>query len=118
MMALEADRELRGLRRHLGRIRRGRGRRFPAGLRTRIITWCVARHAQGAEWAALASALGITARTLQRWTPPDRTPPVALRPVTVLDAPPARALTVVTPHGLRVEGVTVADVIAIVRGLS
>jgi hypothetical protein len=43
---------------------------------------------------------------------------VALRPVAVLDAPARSPLTVVAPSGLRVEGVTLADVIAILRGLA
>jgi len=35
----------------------------------------------------------------------------------VIDAPPGRTVTIVSPSGLRIEGVTVADAIAILRGL-
>lgn len=46
---------------------------------------------------------------------------VELRPVAVLEASdplPARSLTIVAPSGLRIEDVTVADAIAILRGLA
>ena len=114
------DRELRDLRHHLGAIPRGRGRRFPAALRERILAWTVARRARGAGWSELARALGVPAATLQRWlTPrPERAAAVALRPVAVTDEPACRPLIVVAPSGLRIEGVTIADVIAILRGLA
>lgn len=41
-----------------------------------------------------------------------------MRPVDVIDAPPAGTVTLVSPTGLRVEGVAIADAIAILRGLS
>lgn len=114
------DRELRDLRHHLGAILRGRGRRFPAALRERIIAWTVARRAGGAAWSELARELGVPAGTLKRWlTPrPERARQVALRPVAVTDEPVRRPLTLVAPSGLRIEGVTIADVIAILRGLA
>jgi transposase-like protein len=114
------DRELRDLRHHLGAIPRGRGRRFPAALRERVIAWTAARRTRGAGWRELARELGVPAGTLQRWlTPrPERAPPVALRPVAVTDEPARQPLTIVAPSGLRLEGVTIADVIAILRGLA
>lgn len=41
-----------------------------------------------------------------------------MRPVDVIDAPPVGTVTVVTPTGLRLEGVAVADAIAILRALT
>jgi hypothetical protein len=113
-------RELRELRRDLGAIPRGRGRRIPAALRARVITWTAARRTRGAGWRELARELGVPAGTLTRWLAPGpaQAPQVALRPVAVLDAPARSPLTVVAPSGLRVEGVTLADVIAILRGLA
>jgi len=116
------DRELRELRRQLGAIPRGRGRRIPAALRARVIAWTAPRRARGAEWRALARALGVHAETLTHWLAsspaPAPAPVVALRPVAVTDAPARAALTLVAPSGLRVEGATVADAIAILRGLA
>lgn len=114
------DRELRDLRHHLGAIPRGRGRRFPAALRERITAWMVARRTRGAGWSELARELGVPAGTLQRWVAPrpERAGQVALRPVAVTDEPARRTLTLMGPSGLRIEGVTIADVIAILRGLA
>lgn len=114
------DRELRDLRHDIGAILRGRGRRFPAALRERIVAWTAARRARGDEWRELSRALGVPTQTLQRWAipRPGRERGLALRPVTVIDEPPSRTVTVVSPSGLRIEGVTIADVIAILRGLS
>ena len=117
---LSRERALRALRRDLGAIPRGRGRRIPAALRARVITWTVARRTRGAGWRELARELGVPAGTLTRWLAlrPAQAPPVALRPVTVLDAPARSPLRLVAPSGLRIEGVTLADVIAILRGLA
>lgn len=116
----QPDRELRDLRHHVGAIPRGRGRRFPAALRERLIAWAVARRARGAGWSELARELGVPAVTLQRWlTPrPERMRQVTLRPVAITDEPVHRTLMLVAPSGLRIEGVTLADVIAILRGLT
>lgn len=43
---------------------------------------------------------------------------VALRPIDVIDEPSCRTVTVVASSGLRIEGVTIADVITILRGLA
>lgn len=43
---------------------------------------------------------------------------VALRPIDVIDEPSCRTVTVVAPSGVRVEGVTIDDVITILRGLA
>ena len=114
------DRELRDLRHHLGAIPRGRGRRIPAALRARVIAWTAARRRRGAGWHELARELGVPAGTLTRWLAPrpEHAPLVALRPVAVSDAPVRPPLTLVAPSGLRIEGVTIADVIAILRGLA
>jgi hypothetical protein len=36
----------------------------------------------------------------------------------VIEEPPCRTLTIVSPSGLRVEGMTIADAIEILRGLA
>jgi len=115
------DRELRDLRHHLGAIPRGRGRRIPAALRARVIAWTAARRRRGAGWHELARELGVPAGTLTRWLAPRpaHASLVALRPVDVIDTEPSlRTVTIVAPSGLRIEGVTIADVIAILRGLA
>ncbi len=118
------DRELQFLRRHLSQITRGRGRRYPAVVRQRIQAWVAAQLEGGARWDEVSRELGIPVATLQRWTTPRPAPGVALRPVDIVDALDAstgrvaRTLTIVAPSGLRIEGVTVADAIALLRGLA
>lgn len=115
------DREARELRRRVARLKRGRPRfRFSAALRQRITAWVVAQRERGAWWCDLERAIGVPAETLKRWAapPPVATPGLAMRPVDVIDAPPAGTVTLVSPTGLRIEGVVIADAIAILRGLS
>lgn len=112
------DREFQDLRRRLGAIPRGRGRRFPATLRERIITWAAERRARGDWWCELSRELGVPARTLKRWATPRFECALSLRPVDVIDAPPIRTVTIVSPSGLRIEDVTIADAIAILRGVA
>lgn len=113
------DRKLQDLRRRLDTIPRGRGRRFPAVLRERIVAWTVERRARGDGWCELSREIGIPAGTLKRWATPSFEGTVPLRPVDVIgDEPSGRLVTLVAPSGLRVEGVTVADAITILRGLA
>jgi hypothetical protein len=69
----------------------------------------------------LARVLGVSAPTLTTWLrAPSRG---ALRPVTIAPdampalSPPARPV-LVTPHGLRVEGLDVAGVVIVLRALA
>jgi transposase len=118
------DRELRALRRRLDKITRGRGRRYPVAVRERVQAWVGKRLAGGARWEELSRELDIAAATLQHWMTLHSAAEVALRPVDVIEAiasstaPAARTLTIMAPSGLRVEGVTVADAIAILRGMA
>jgi hypothetical protein len=112
------DRELRELQRAIAAVQRRRRRRYPAKLRARISAWVATRRAKGAWWCDVARPLGVSAPTLKRWAEAAPTTPIALRPVDVIDLPPAGTVTLVSPTGLRIEGVAVADAIAILRGLT
>lgn len=112
------DRELQALRRQLHTIPRGRGRRIPAALRERITVWATGQRARGAWWSELARHLGVSAPTLMRWAAARRGRSLSLRPVEILEAEPVRTVTLVSPSGMRVEGLTIADVITILRGLA
>ncbi len=115
------DREAQDLRRRVARLKRGRpGFRFSAALRDRITAWVAVQRERGEWWCDLEREIGVPAATLKRWaTPPIAAASgVAMRPVAVIDAPPLGTATLVSPTGLRVEGVAVADAIAILRGLA
>ncbi|MGE0400914.1 MAG: hypothetical protein AB7T06_29660 [Kofleriaceae bacterium] len=113
------DREARELRRRVARLRRGRpGFRFSPALRERITAWVTVQRERGAWWCDVAREIGVPAETLKRWATPCSTSST-LRPVEVIDAPPVGTgtVTLVSPTGLRIEGVAIVDAIAILRGL-
>jgi hypothetical protein len=87
-------------------------------LRERITTWVAERRARGDWWCDLSREIGVSAETLRRWSAPRPGPTTTMRPVDVIDAPPVGTVTLVSPTGIRIEGVTVADAIAILRGLA
>jgi len=114
------DRELTSLRRDLIHIERGRGRRYPAALRDRIMRWTLARRSRGASWQDIAAELEIAVETLKRWTAIGDAAETALVPVEVVTDVPGigdgdREFRLVTRAGHRIEGLRLADVIEIVR---
>lgn len=113
------DLEARELKRSVERLAaRGRGKRFPTELRERIATWVRRRRDRGDWWCELASEVGIPAATLKRWMEQCGASAVAMLPVDVIDAPSGGTVTLVAPSGIRIEGVAIADAIAILRGLA
>lgn len=113
------DREAQDLNRRVARLStRGRGKRFPAVLRERISAWVRTRRDRGDWWCELAREVGVPAATLKRWAAPRADCVVEMRPVDVIDAPPVGTVTLVSPTGLRIEGVAIADAIAILRGIA
>jgi hypothetical protein len=87
-------------------------------LRAEIAAWVAEQRSRGAWWCDLADTVGIPADTLKRWAAPPMTASTTLLPVEVIDAPSVETITLVTPKGLRIEGVSIASAIAILRGLA
>jgi hypothetical protein len=113
------DREGRELRRRVARLKRERpGFRFSTKLRAEITAWIAKQRERGAWWSELARAIGVSEQTLKRWATPRATTSASLLPVEVIDAPPVGTVTLVSPTGLRIEGVAIVDAIAILRGLA
>lgn len=84
------------------------------------MTAWVARHRRrGESWSELVRKTGVSMLSLQRWSASPARRPVMLRRVEVVEAAPAeRLVTLVSPTGIRIEGVTITEVIAILRGLA
>src|SRR6187549_1652736 len=61
------DKEAAILRRDLGRVETGRGKRYPAELRVRVVTWARGRRAAGASWEEIKRELGQQFDTVRRW---------------------------------------------------
>lgn len=112
--------EARRLRQELAAQERGRGKRYDRTLRERIVAFASARRAEGRSWAAIATELGARFETVRRWCHarrPAATTALALRRVEVVAAHASTPLAVVARSGLRVEGATIEDVIAILRAV-
>lgn len=115
--------EAEGLRRELRRRDGGRGKRFDGELRRRMVAFAEDRRRDGASWKTIATELGACVDTVRRWcgggapvtTRPLRRVEVVADAVVELRAP--AALAIVTPGGLRIEGVAIDDVVALVRAL-
>lgn len=87
---------------------RGPGRRYPAHLRERVTAVGRALREQGWSWADLAEAFGVTDATLKRWLG-DAVHDDMFREVAVADD----TFVLVSPSGWRVEGLTHADLVAL-----
>jgi transposase len=112
--------ELKALQRALGRGERGRGKRYPAEIKERVVLWARRRHAEGATWPAVAQELGLGLDTVRRWCVATErsTGTRQLVPVRVVHRPStAAAGNVVSVSGWRVDGLTVAEAAAMLRAL-
>ena len=115
------DHQLKALKRRIGRTEcdaRGH-RRFDEQLRLEIVEYVLRREDDGCSLSEAARDLGITQRTVWGWV--RRARQDVLRPVEVVDEEPVemsggRAL--VLPGGSRIEGLSIEDVLALVRALS
>jgi hypothetical protein len=112
----EAIRRLRSDARQLTRGKVPTAIRYPAPFRAAAAMLTRTQLDQGASVHRVAGALGLPARSLTRWLQ-QSTPPV-LRPVTVRPEPPAApgaGPVLVTPQGLRIEGLDLDTLIAVLR---
>jgi hypothetical protein len=111
-----ADHEERDLRRELALLERGRGKRYPAGLQRRIVAWARREIARGQSARELARRLAVHRGTLQVWLD-DAAAASALVPVEVVAEPSAagwtttrpRTVSVSSPSGFRVDGLTLDE---------
>ncbi len=111
----EAIRRLRSEARQLTRGKVPTAIRYPVAFRAAVAALTRRQLDQGASMHRVATALGLPARSLLRWL--EQSAPPVLRPVTVRpEAPPAAAGPVlVTPQGVRVEGLDRDTLIAVLR---
>jgi hypothetical protein len=104
------------LRRELDKIVVRRGRCVRPKLRARVAAWLVSQRATGRSTSELASALGVAPGTVIRWSSSKSSR--AMVRVRVVPAPdPVRTVRVVSPSGFWIDGVTVAEAVAVLREL-
>jgi DNA invertase Pin-like site-specific DNA recombinase len=102
--------EITGLRRALKAHRPGRGKRYGSKVKARVVEHARRRRAAGASWARIGEELGLKFETVRRWCGHG-----GMRRVEVVAE--GGGLALVAPSGLRLEGLTVADAIAVLRAL-
>jgi hypothetical protein len=114
----EAIRRLRSEARQLTRGEVPKAIRYPAPFRAAVAAVTRTQVEQGASMHRVAGALGLPARSLLRWL--EQSAPPVLRPVTVRPEGAAAAAAgpvLVTPQGVRVEGLDRDTLIAVLRML-
>lgn len=118
-------RRLRAEARHLTHDKVPTAIRSPAPFRMAALALARPRVKRGTSIARVARALGLPPQSLGRWLRESPRAP-ALRPVTVAltpapvprpTPPPERGAVLITPQGLRVEGLDPDALIAVLRAL-
>ena len=109
------------LRRQLSRSRPARNSEgYPPELRARVGLWLAACRDRGHSWTALGQALGISANTARSWGESARSPgfvEVQTTPASAELGLECAPLTLVTPRGYRVEGLSLESVVALLEQL-
>jgi transposase-like protein len=112
---------IRGLVR--GLTVRGRGRRYPAELQRQVVAYVRQRRERGATLKSAAREVEVSWRTVEHWCNRKRpTPPpkkaALLTPVVLRATPEPTAKVVVHgPHGLRIEGLNVSQIVELLARL-
>ena len=102
------------LRRELDRIGTRRGRCVPPELKARAREWLLSKRAEGYKVTQLAAELGISMGTALQWS---KNTVRAIVPVRVLADEASASVTVVSRSGLRVEGMSLEQVVHVLREL-
>lgn len=117
-----SDRVSLELRRAILAIRRGPGLpRYPAAVRTRAVSFARQRQSEGGSRRRAALEIGLPIPTLALWMRQERLGE-GFRPVKATgevrsEEETPRSLSLVTPTGCRVEGLSLGDVAALLRVL-
>jgi hypothetical protein len=114
-----SDRQATLLRDEVGAHEPGRGRRYSAALRARIVDLVRERRGQGVSWSQLSEQVGVPLDTLRRWCVGETGAVNSrMRRVQVVaERKPAGIVNVVCASGHRVEGLTLEQAIALLRAL-
>jgi hypothetical protein len=115
-----SDRRALSVRDAVASLPSGRSRRYSQALKTRIVEVIRTHRAQGTSWEQLSEQLGVSLETLRRWyvDHPPKTARRMRRVHVVGERERACGLSVVSPSGHRVEGLTLDQTIALLRALA
>src|SRR5438093_9949665 len=113
-------REVSELRRQIKALGpRHRGARIPSSLRAAIAAYAGDERAAGASCRGIAERLGVSAESIRRWTgdTPGRNGGSELVPVRVVAEATAGRLTIWSPAGYRVDGLSIHAAAELLRRL-
>ncbi|MGE3765572.1 MAG: hypothetical protein AB7L94_25170 [Kofleriaceae bacterium] len=119
------------LRRDISTLRSDRRRRYPVGLKQRILSWVSRAVGDGMMESECARVLGVKSYRFVMWrreeaplAMPDvpASESLALVPIELTESPmlstiSTSGVTLVSPTGYRVEGLTVDQVVDVLRGI-
>ena len=111
--------KLRAFRKQAKEENRGRtglGRRYSRSLRLDAVRYLKEKKREGESVAEVASELGVSIWSLSRWVRESESAGVVV-PVEVTDAEDSSELSLVTPRGYRIEGLTEKRLIRLVERL-
>lgn len=113
------DGKLKSFRKRSGEENRGRargGRRYSRQLRVDAVAYLERKRRVGASVEQVASELGVSVLSLSRWSREEASGG-SLVPVEVVAAETSAELSVVTPGGYRIEGLSEESVVRLVERL-
>ena len=113
-------REETRLKRALETIGRGRGSRYPGELKERVVAFAAGRRQSGVTWETVSEELGLGLDTVRRWCVglAGKRRSRALVPVRVTERQDtARLVSVVSPAGFRIDGLTLPEAVVALREL-
>jgi transposase len=114
-----ADRVGRELKQELAGAKGRQGTCFAPDLKARAARWISERRAAGATAAQIAEELGVASGTVLRWSADARLKQArALVPVQIVpDRGGNREVSVVSPSGFRIEGLSLTEAMTLLRAL-
>jgi hypothetical protein len=115
------DAELARLKSEIQAVdKRGTATRYPDALRDRVVKFIEARRQAGLGIAAACRQLGLPVQSVQYWRKTrsgSAIVPVGFAPVTIVESPGPNRFTLQGPRGIRVDGLTLQDVVELMRRL-
>lgn len=111
------DRRIESLRAALAAVPRTRNTQpYPRELRARVVVVAKELCARGESVESVSSALGVRHETLRRWMEVSMSSEAApVRPVRVEVGPSSAPVTLASPSGWRIEGLSLDDAWALLR---
>ncbi len=94
---------------------RGRTQRVPEAVRGKVVDYTRAQRACGKSWQTIAREVGLSASGLQRWL--QEAPQLTQVNIVPDREPDASKVSLISPRGYRIEGVTLVEALRAIERL-